>query len=518
MSARSLLLFAAFTFGLFAPVAVPLYADEPAMPDVETAKNSFPGIVNANAVYVRCGPAESYYPTMRLDKGTKVTVVGIRMDWLKIVPPEGSFCYVAKAFVEKRGDGSVGRINKDSVNVRAGSALNNLKVVPLCQLTQGQDVQIIGEQEEYFKITPPDKAFLYVNKQFVEPDPTATPKPIEQVAVRPPAPVDPTPPAVVPGPAEVTQPSPRPVPGGTTGENSGTSQPPVAGGNPPVMPPATGGNEVGSTTIPATVAQGTAPAGTVPGVVPTTNPAEAQAQAEQLFDKTETEFAASSGKPVEQQPITEMTKAYEQLANSNSLAPTLHRVIDSRLSTLKLRADAADQISQTRAVQASLKQRATALHAEQQELEDRLVQTGISTFAAVGTLQPSSLQLGSQTLYRLTDPANGRTVVYLRSGDGKLLSYLGKFIGVKGEVATESGLSLKVIAATDVTPVATTGVPSPPTKRAEPSGPNTIAPREGFPEQKVQPAAATTSPLKGASAALIVTPPEGSLKMTFLPA
>ena len=157
MSARSLFLSAAVSVGLFGSLAVPVMAAEetPTAEAVDTAKNSFPGIVNANAVFVRCGPAESYYATSKIEKGAKVTVVGIRMDWLKITPPEGSFCYVAKAFVEKRGDGTVGRITKDSVNVRAGSTLNNLKVVPLCQMTQGQDVQIIGEQEEYFKIKPP---------------------------------------------------------------------------------------------------------------------------------------------------------------------------------------------------------------------------------------------------------------------------------------------------------------------------------------------------------------------------
>src|SRR4051812_28742496 len=149
--------------------------------EVENAKNSFPGIVNSNAVYVRCGPAESYYPTLKLDKGARVTVVGMKLDWLKIVPPEGSFCYISKAFVDRTGDGTSGKVNKDSVNVRAGSALNSLKVVPLTQLSVGMEVKILGEQDEYFKIAPPEgKAFVYINKQFVDPDPEAKPKPIDQ--------------------------------------------------------------------------------------------------------------------------------------------------------------------------------------------------------------------------------------------------------------------------------------------------------------------------------------------------
>jgi len=54
------------------------------------------------------------------------------------------------------------------------------------------------------------------------------------------------------------------------------------------------------------------------------------------------------------------------------------------------------------------------------------------------------------TLYRLTDPANGRTVVYLRSNDERMPRMIGQFIGVKGEVVTDQQLSLRVITPTDM--------------------------------------------------------------------
>src|SRR5207248_3438513 len=126
-------------------------------------------VINSNAVYVRSGPGDNYYPTMKLDKGVAVTVVGIKFDWLKVSPPEGSFSYVAKAYVEKRGDGSVGRVTKPDLNVRAGSDLNAMKTTVQSKLDAGQDVQIVGEQDEYFKVKPPEGAFLYVSKQFVDP-------------------------------------------------------------------------------------------------------------------------------------------------------------------------------------------------------------------------------------------------------------------------------------------------------------------------------------------------------------
>jgi hypothetical protein len=94
-----------------------------------------------------------------------------------------------------------------------------------------------------------------------------------------------------------------------------------------------------------------------------------------------------------------------------------------------------------------------ALQAERKELEERGQALDVALYTAVGDLQTSSLQLGNKMLYRLTDPANGRTVCYLRSDDSKYVNFLGKFIGVKGELTTEAQLSLKVITPTDVSEV-----------------------------------------------------------------
>jgi hypothetical protein len=96
-----------------------------------------------------------------------------------------------------------------------------------------------------------------------------------------------------------------------------------------------------------------------------------------------------------------------------------------------------------------MKKKQVALEAERKELEEQLAAKAVINYTAVGELQTSSLQIGPKTLYRLTDPANGRTVCYIRTDDGKYLSLMGKFIGVKGEMTTEPQLNLKVIGATE---------------------------------------------------------------------
>src|SRR5436190_10002725 len=157
-------------------------AAAPASGADENTKYQFEGRVTSNAVYVRSGASENDYPTMKLDKDAKVTVVGKKFDWLKIVPPDGSFCYVAQAYVEKTGDGTKGKVT-NPLYVRVGSSLNALKMKVATKLEPNETVEILGTQDEYFKIKPPKDVYLYVNAQFLEPvqavavAPTEPPKP-----------------------------------------------------------------------------------------------------------------------------------------------------------------------------------------------------------------------------------------------------------------------------------------------------------------------------------------------------
>src|SRR5438105_576102 len=68
------------------------FAQDAAAPGIENSKYSASGVINANSVFVRSGPSDGDYAVMKIDKGSQVTVVGKRFDWLKIVPPDGSFC------------------------------------------------------------------------------------------------------------------------------------------------------------------------------------------------------------------------------------------------------------------------------------------------------------------------------------------------------------------------------------------------------------------------------------------
>jgi hypothetical protein len=393
-------------------------------------------VINGNAVYVHSGAGQNYYAVTKLDKGAKVTVVGIKFDWLKILPPEGTFSYVAKAFVERVGDGTVGRVTRPELNVRAGSTLNDMKAIVQTKLDQGAEVQIIGEKDEYFMIKPPAGSYCYVNKQYVDyskEEPVLVAKPVE-----------PTKQAEAPT-ASNEQPQQTETPTQSVApETFSTNNPPNATGGEGVAP-APANVQPESFAIAPVNPPTTAPATGATAEVPTTQPLSADAE----YDRLEAEWAQINSKKLEDQPITELLASYEKLLTDPSLPESMRRMADFRARTLKVRVAARDEYLGHMKNHQAAADRRKALDAEREELAENIKRTEVSMYTAIGTLQTSSLQLGTQTMYRLTDPANSRTVVYIRSDDPKYAGMIGQFIGVKGELTTDPALSMKVVVPTD---------------------------------------------------------------------
>ena len=495
-SLRLSLIAGAASLAVFAMPMPVLAQDDPAIKEVENSKFSTSGVIMSNAVFVRCGPGDNYYPTLKLDKGAKVKVVGAKFDWLKVVPPDGSFCYVARLYVDRHGDGTVGRVNKDSINVRAGSALSALKIGILCELNQGEEVEILGEEQEYFRIKPPARAYLYINKKFVEPDPDA--KPVVQVAKADPPVVPPAAPTDNGGGNKVTEPPIKPdvpanpdfAPGNPTTPDAGKPEPvkpdPVKPADAPKPGDAVPSNPlVGETPVKpdvkptdvGTPAPPTPPADVDaakpdgprfevskphvrPEAVKPVEPVKPAAPkidvstpelAEAAYDKAETEFMATRTQALDQQPLESLKQQFETISQADALPESLRRLADSRLATVKVRYEAQAELLKARQSQSELKQKQMALQAEQEELQKRIAETSVQVYTAIGTLQASSLQQGQGTLFRITDPATGRTVCYIRSNDAKTVTLVGQFVGVKGALQEEARLGARVITPTEVT-------------------------------------------------------------------
>ncbi|HWE01684.1 MAG TPA: hypothetical protein VG326_04680 [Tepidisphaeraceae bacterium] len=394
MATRRSLFIAAVSVGLSVSTFTPLARaqDAAGAQDVETAKHNFIGVINAPSVFVRSAPREDAYPTMKLEKGQNVTVVGMKYKWLKILPPEGSFAYVPKAYVNQRGDGKVGRAAHE-VFAKVGSSLNQLKTAPMGKIEEGQDVEIVGDQDEYWKIKPPTGSFLYVNEGMVDPL------------------------KALPTPAELT--AKGETPSAPAADKLAAANEHTAIGAGPLTT---------STPVPE-------------AAIPSTQPSETMT----AYNKLEADFKEANERPITDQPIDTLLAGYQELLKQDSLTGSNRKIAEIRVTTLKLRADAKTEFLALRDSQAQAAERQKALVAEREEIQQRIKEKQITMFTAVGTLRASSIQRGDGTLYRLTDPATGRTVAYLRAHDTKYATMLGQFVGVRGTVTIEPALNMKLL-------------------------------------------------------------------------
>lgn len=169
---------------VLALIAIPVIAQ-----DTET-EFPYKAQVIGQGVYVRSGSAIQYYYTMQLDEPAEVVVVEKRFSWCKIVPPKGSFSWIAKEFImidtEKPG---YGILTNDNVRVWAGKAGLDPEdsTSPQGKLNKGDRVKLLGEESgDYYKIAPPADAYLWINGEYLKNIGRATlptkPKPVVKPA------------------------------------------------------------------------------------------------------------------------------------------------------------------------------------------------------------------------------------------------------------------------------------------------------------------------------------------------
>jgi hypothetical protein len=429
--------FFGFTFAaaLAIGLVVPLRAAEPDATgpvDVEEAKVKQSGRLNSNTM-LYSGPGSNFYPTMKLEKGAMVTVAGLKNNqWLKIVPPEGSYSYVPKAFVHVYGDGKQGKVNTQLI-VKAGSTLQpQVKWAVQTKLEPQDTVQIIEAEDEYYKIKPPTGAFLFISNDAVDPLGPVQDAPIAGAGKGQSG--------TAPGGTAVPAGAPKPEPGKVPMPLPPTGDPAETALGPTTQP---GGARGGIDTTAGVPVPPPGDTGTT--APPTTKPAALSAI--EKLQKLEAEFSEASKKPLQDQPVAELLAGYQELAATPGVADSTRKIADVRAATLKIRQEMHEQYLAVQEQREKLRDQQVARDAERQELEQRLKETEVQIFTAVGTLRPSSLQVSRTQLYRLTDPANGRTVCYVWASDPKLAlgEKIGSFLGVKGKLQTDPRLNLKVI-------------------------------------------------------------------------
>ena len=130
--------------------------------------------VTGNNVYIRSGKGTAYYACGKLNLNDQVTVVGQAFGWAEIMPPEGSYSWIHKNYVNvKAVQPTVGVLTGDNVRVWAGSdSIEPMRSSSMqTKLNTGEIIELFADQPadgDYYKIKPPAGAKLTINCEFLE--------------------------------------------------------------------------------------------------------------------------------------------------------------------------------------------------------------------------------------------------------------------------------------------------------------------------------------------------------------
>ncbi|MEM1353307.1 MAG: hypothetical protein AAGH88_00340 [Planctomycetota bacterium] len=420
----------------------------------------FTGVITRNTVEIRSGAGLAFYEVGQLEKNQVVRVEEILFNnaWYKIRVPEGIYSYISKAFVNAQGDGSIGVISDNETEVLAASLRGpgvSYRVQTL--LDRGTRVTIVAEEGSYYKVEPPEDAYVFIpagtlrvataadiqtdeNPQAQQPteqetdEPTETPQdPPNENDTPQQEPGEGEPPAHTEGESE----------GETEGEGETETVPepidppaqPEEGTTDPADPPAGTDTETEAGTheqgTPREAASELPPA---PEVEVST-----QARSEAL-KAVEMELLPYFYLPLEDRPLSELERRYRRVAAENELGRVDQQIVAIRLRAIQ---------SQQRALEAIMRSRQARESQpvpERDPVEADLPQAPVS-YSEVGILGISTQYDGTNLplLYRLISPS-GRTIAYIEPGDhidtGTMLDNL---VGVVGPRRYDTRLKLHVI-------------------------------------------------------------------------
>ena len=123
-------------------------------------------------INIRSGSGRNYYSCGKISAPAQIVVVDQSYNWSQILPPQGSFSWIFKDYVNiEPDDPTVGVVSNDNVRVYAGSQTrepirsDSLQV----KLDKGQKVRILGPvQNDYYKISPPEGATLWIYTEYAK--------------------------------------------------------------------------------------------------------------------------------------------------------------------------------------------------------------------------------------------------------------------------------------------------------------------------------------------------------------
>ncbi|MCP4453124.1 MAG: SH3 domain-containing protein [Planctomycetes bacterium] len=337
--------------------------------------------VTGSSVNIRSDKSIKTYECGRLNVGDTVEVIGEEEGWAKIVPPPGSFSWIAMQYIAINAeDPTTGIVTGKNIQVYAGSDYREPRSSSIVQATvnRGDRVQLKAEEKDgYFKIHPPKGSFLWVSTLYL--------KQIAQPVIQ--RPIIP-----IPDPTELP-----------------------ADINKPLVP-------------------------TIKIDPNASKDALSEAALLKQYYEIQAQIKAQLGKPIDEQNYTEIKKALLEMASRKDTVNTA-RYADFTLKKIQgyeLAISVSAQLSASDLQMAQTKEKIEkALAAQIAQIEN------LGRFAVIGTLKPSIVFDGSPDTkrFRIQD-AKGKTICYVKPvGLAKtkdMTAYFDKKVGLVGKITVSS--------------------------------------------------------------------------------
>jgi uncharacterized protein YgiM (DUF1202 family) len=398
-----------------AAAATPVPAPTPA-PEVGSITQPFVATITGDKVYLRSGPDTKYYEIGQLYKGDLVYVVGLNKGWYQVLPPNGSFCMIAKEFIDLDTGGAGGTIKGDFVNVRAGSAIykdaDPYAVLPP-PLRKGARVKVLGSTDKFYQVAPPEKAYFFVNAQFVKAA-AGTEYKVAQLKL----------PAGVTGPTGITVVAPTTLPAVAAVLPESPSTPPAVGGVTPAPSP--------------TIAP--APSG------PTYNEA-----ALAKFKDASAKYQQEAKKAPADQNVDSLLQDFKDILAMDNISPSVKSGAQAYIAAAERTQTVQRLIKEQATSVQDTKSRSEALRAQQDAAERAVNEAkAAGPYAAQGLLKTSTVVAG---MYALVNPEDQRVVAYVDPAIASINMdmLVGKYIGVRGESSKMNGSDITVIKVNNAT-------------------------------------------------------------------
>ncbi len=439
---------AAALLGVMVVTTPPAFAQRSATqaPAADENQLLYVGTIAGDDVYVRSGAAESYYPFFKVNRGDLMKVTGEKFGWTRVSIAGPAFAEAFGYIKHARGDTSRFRVSADG---GTGTTLGRVDILApnldagnqpkdswktLIRLEADQTVRVIETsdlgQEIVHKVSLPAAATGWISSQFV---PHASAEDTELFK------------GMLAGKIEAPKPTPAPNPNAkkptdavasNAGNNTGTVQPPTdssqtPGGATSVL---AGGasTDAGGAIVPE-------PTATAPAVTVVPQPVK---HAAPTYADLELRFAELKMEPLETAEVVPMHDLYATLAKDNPNDRALQRRCDVRMRQLNIWGELQAKKQEVASAQEKMKSSAEEATAVRDALERS------AEYTAVGRIASSTIYDGTSLpkLFRIQDPATGRTIAYLKpDAEYSLANRVDMIVGIVGDKVYDETLRLNII-------------------------------------------------------------------------